>query len=103
MLAAMLAALMSTLTSHFNSSSSIFTLDIWIHFRKKASQFEVVLVGRLFGLFMIGISVAWLPILQLVQGGRFWDYIQAISSYISPPWVAAFVLGVFWKRTTEQV
>ena len=103
MLAAMLAALMSSLTSQFNSSSSIFVIDLWLYFRKKASQFEVVLVGRLFGLLMIGLSIAWLPILTAVQGGSIWDYGRAIASYITPPWVVAFLLGMFWSRLTEKV
>jgi len=102
MLAAMLAALMSSLTSQFNSSSSVFVIDLWLYLRKKASQFEIVLVGRLFGLLMIGLSIAWLPILQAIQGGSLWDYVQSISAYITPPWVVAFLLGMFWTRLTEM-
>lgn len=102
MLAAMLAALMSSLTSQFNSSSSVFVMDLWLYARRKASQFEIVLVGRLFGLFMIGLSIAWLPILQAIQGGSLWDYIQSVASYITPPWVVAFMLGMFWARLTEE-
>lgn len=102
MLAAMLAALMSSLTSQFNSSSNIFVIDLWLYARPKASEFEIVLCGRIFGLFMIGLSVLWLPILQAIQGGSLWDYIQAISSYITPPWVVAFVLGMFWARLSEE-
>ena len=64
---------------------------------------QVVLVGRSFGLIMIGLSIAWLPILQMMQGGQLWDYIQAISSFITPPWVVAFVLGCFWPRLSEKV
>ena len=76
MLAGLLAALMSSLTSQFNSASTIFTMDLWKHCRPKASEFENVLVGRMFGLFMIGLSIAWLPVLQVIQGGQLWDYIQ---------------------------
>jgi hypothetical protein len=47
MLAVMLAALMSSLTSIFNSSSTIFTMDIWKLIRKSPSQIELVIVGRL--------------------------------------------------------
>ena len=46
MLAVMLAALMSSLTSIFNSSSTIFTIDIWMRIRKKASPREQMVVGR---------------------------------------------------------
>ena len=46
MLAVMLAALMSSLTSIFNSSSTIFTIDIWLRIRKNASPREQMVVGR---------------------------------------------------------
>ena len=54
MLAALLAALMSSLTSIFNSASSIVTLDLWRQFRKKASEFELMVVGRVTILILIG-------------------------------------------------
>lgn len=103
MLAALLAALMSSLTSILNSASSIVTLDIWHQFRKKASQSELMIVGRVTVLILIGFSILWLPILQQTQGGRFWFYMQSVKSYLIPPLCMMFLLGLFWKRTTEQV
>lgn len=103
MLAALLAALMSSLTSILNSASSIMTLDIWHQFRKKASQSELMIVGRVTVLVLIALSILWLPILQQTQGGRFWFYVQSVRSYLIPPLCMMFLLGLFWKRTTEQV
>lgn len=103
MLAALLAALMSSLTSMFNSSSAMFTIDIYKLMRPKAREREEVLAGRVFGGIMIILTLLWLPILQSIQGSRLWDYIQAVSSYITPPWVMVFILGMFWKRCTERV
>ena len=103
MLAAMLAALMSSLTSMYNSSSSLFTIDLWLNCRPRASQFEIVLVGRVWGLVMIGLSIAWLPILQMIQGGQLWEYLRSIDSFLTPPWTVAFLLGMFWSRATEAV
>ena len=54
LLAVMLAALMSSLTATFNSGSTLFTMDIWKRFRKSASATELILVGRLFMLVLIG-------------------------------------------------
>ncbi|XP_052673674.1 sodium/glucose cotransporter 4-like isoform X2 [Crassostrea angulata] len=102
MLAALLAALMSSLTSILNSASSIMTLDIWHQFRKKASQSELMIVGRVTVLVLIALSILWLPILQQTQGGRFWFYMQSVKSYLIPPLCMMFLLGLFWKRTTEQ-
>ncbi|XP_041370519.1 sodium/glucose cotransporter 4-like [Gigantopelta aegis] len=102
MLACMLSALMSTLTSVFNSSSSMFTLDLWTKFRKKATERELMIVGRIFILVLVAISIAWIPILMAAQGGKLWDYLQAVQAYVSPPWVVVFILGIVWKGTTEQ-
>ena len=46
MLAVMLAALMSSLTSIFNSASTIFTMDVYKYFRRKPSDVELIVVGR---------------------------------------------------------
>lgn len=46
MMAVMIAALMSSLTSIFNSSSTIFTMDLWKSFRSHASEWELMIVGR---------------------------------------------------------
>ena len=65
MLAVMLAALMSSLTSIFNSSSTIFTMDIYPRLRARPSEVELLLVGRLFVLVLVAISVVWIPIIQV--------------------------------------
>ncbi|KAB7502088.1 Sodium/myo-inositol cotransporter 2, partial [Armadillidium nasatum] len=64
MLAVMMAALMSSLTSIFNSSSTIFTMDIWKKFRKNPREIELLIVGRMFVLILVVISVIWIPIIQ---------------------------------------
>ncbi|XP_066264033.1 sodium/glucose cotransporter 4-like [Branchiostoma lanceolatum] len=101
MVATMLAALMSSLTSVFNSSSSIFTVDLWGRVRRKASQRELMLVGRLFVLVMVGVGILWIPVVQAAQGGQLFDYIQSITSYQAPPVLACFTLGILWPRTNE--
>ncbi|XP_045172321.2 sodium/glucose cotransporter 4-like [Mercenaria mercenaria] len=102
MLAAMIAALMSSLTSVFNSSSTIFTLDIWHRIRKQASDRELLIVGRLFVLLLAIISVVWIPVLQLSQGGLLFNYIQSVTGYLAPPVLSIYVLAIVWTRTNEQ-
>ncbi|XP_022079646.1 sodium/glucose cotransporter 4-like isoform X2 [Acanthaster planci] len=102
MMAAMLAALMSSLTSVFNSASSIVTLDLWIKVRPLASETELVIVGRLCTLILAAVSVLWLPLIQLFGSGQLFVYIQSISSYMSPPIFAVYTAGMFSERTTEQ-
>ncbi|KAM9622083.1 sodium/glucose cotransporter 1 [Trichechus inunguis] len=101
MLSVMMASLMSSLTSIFNSASTLFTMDIYTKIRKRASERELMIAGRMFILILIGISIAWVPLVQSAQGGQLFDYIQSITSYLGPPIAAVFLLAVFWKRVTE--
>ncbi|KAI5099522.1 sodium/glucose cotransporter 1, partial [Silurus meridionalis] len=101
MLSVMLASLMSSLTSIFNSSSTLFTMDIYAKVRSKASEKELMIAGRLFILVLIGISIAWIPIVQSAQSGQLFDYIQSVTSYLAPPIAAVFTLAIFCKRVNE--
>ncbi|XP_035877238.1 sodium/glucose cotransporter 2 isoform X1 [Phyllostomus discolor] len=103
MLAVMLAALMSSLASIFNSSSTLFTMDIYTRLRPRAGDRELLLVGRLWVVFIVAVSVAWLPVVQAAQGGQLFDYMQAVSSYLAPPVSAVFVLALFVPRVNEKV
>ncbi|KAM6978668.1 sodium/myo-inositol cotransporter [Tautogolabrus adspersus] len=102
MMAVMIAALMSDLDSIFNSASTIFTLDIYQTFRRKATQQELLLVGRMFVIVMVAISIAWVPVIIDMQGGQTYLYIQEVAGYLTPPIAALFLLGVFWKRCNEK-
>ncbi|XP_007557429.1 sodium/myo-inositol cotransporter 2 [Poecilia formosa] len=102
MMAVMIAALMSSLTSIFNSSSTIFTMDLWKSFRSRASEWELMIVGRVFVLVLVAVSVLWIPVVQASQGGQLFIYIQSISTYLQPPVSIIFLMGCFWKRTNEQ-
>uniref|UniRef100_A0A7N8XS34 Sodium/mannose cotransporter SLC5A10 n=1 Tax=Mastacembelus armatus TaxID=205130 RepID=A0A7N8XS34_9TELE len=102
MIAVMMAALMSSLTSIFNSSSTLFTMDIWKKYRPRASERELLLVGRIVTVILVVVSVVWIPILQSANSGQLYVYIQSVTSCLAPPVTAVFTLAVFWKRTNEQ-
>ncbi|XP_069651260.1 sodium/glucose cotransporter 1 isoform X1 [Haliaeetus albicilla] len=102
MLSVMLASLMSSLTSIFNSASTLFTMDIYTKIRSRPSEKELMLAGRAFMLLLIGISIAWVPVVQSAQSGQLFDYIQSITSYLGPPIAAVFLLAIFCKRVNEQ-
>ncbi|NXK93808.1 SC5AA protein, partial [Formicarius rufipectus] len=102
MIAVMMAALMSSLTSIFNSSSTLFTMDIWRKLRPRAGDRELLLVGRVVTVLLVVLSVVWIPILQSSSGGQLYVYIQAVTSYLAPPVTAVFILAVFWPRANEQ-
>ncbi|XP_039623184.1 sodium/glucose cotransporter 4 isoform X3 [Polypterus senegalus] len=102
MIAVMMAALMSSLTSIFNSSSTLFTMDIWQRIRRNATERELMVVGRVFIVLLVVVSILWIPIIQTSNSGQLFDYIQAITSYLAPPIAALFLMAVFWKRVNEQ-
>ena len=63
----------------------------------------VKFVSRVFILAMVGVSVAWVPIIQAFASGKLFDYIQSITSYLGPPITTIFAMAVFWKRLNEPV
>ncbi|XP_043114515.1 sodium/glucose cotransporter 2 [Puntigrus tetrazona] len=101
MLAVMLAALMSSLASIFNSSSTLFTMDIWTRIRPQARDKELMVVGRVWILCIVAVSICWIPVVQAAQSGQLFDYIQSVTSYLAPPIASVFFLAIFVKRVNE--
>jgi SSS family solute:Na+ symporter len=97
MVAAMLAALMSSLSAVFNSSSTIFTMDFYRHVRPKAGERELVNVGRAATVIMVALGLLWIPFMRYISN-QLWIYLQSVQAYIAPPIAAVFLLGVTWKR-----
>ncbi|KAH9404140.1 hypothetical protein TYRP_014656 [Tyrophagus putrescentiae] len=102
MVSVIVAALMSSLTSIFNSASTIFIIDIYKRFRRSATEMEQIVVGRVFVVFLVVVSVAWVPIIESSQNSELFQYIQSVTSFLSPPVCAVYVLALFWGRTNEQ-
>ncbi|XP_077927861.1 sodium/glucose cotransporter 4 isoform X1 [Halichoerus grypus] len=103
MIAVILAALMSSLTSIFNSSGTLFAIDVWLRLRRKATEQELMVVGRVFVVFLVVISILWIPIIQSSNSRQLFDYIQSVTSYLAPPITALFLLAIFCKRVTEPL
>ena len=101
MVAAMLAALMSSLSAVFNSSSTIFTMDFYKKLRPDASEKQLVNVGRVATILMVLVSLAWIPFMSRISG-QLWIYLQSVQAYVSPPIAVVFLLGIFWKRINGQ-
>ncbi|KAL5013821.1 hypothetical protein ScPMuIL_008091 [Solemya velum] len=102
MMAVMVAALMSDLDSIFNSASTLFTIDIYSRIRKRASVKEQMVVGRIFIIVMIGIAIAWVPVVKETQGGQVFIYIQEITDYLAPPFAAVYLLAVLVPFVNEK-
>ena len=96
MLAALLSALTSTISAILNSTSTLFTMDFYAQKNKKADTKKLVLVGKIASFVIIILAALWAP--QIGKFGSLLKYYQEMLSYISPPIVAAFLLGIFNKR-----
>lgn len=98
MIAAMVAALTSSLSGLLNSVATLFTMDFYIKFAPESSSKQMVKVGKIASLLVLVIAVFWAPQIGK-QFGTLLKYYQEMLSIVAPPIVAAFMLGIFWKRT----
>jgi len=95
--AGLLAALMSSLASVFNSSSTLFTMDIYQKIRPHSSELHLVWVGRIATGAMVLLGLLWIPFMKYVSG-TLYVYLQSVQAYIAPPIFAVFFLGLFSRR-----
>jgi len=100
MFAALLAALTSALSAILNSTATLFTMDFYSKFDKKADSKKLVRVGKIAAVVIIVSATFWAP--HIGKFGSLLKYYQEMLSYISPPIVAAFLLGIFNKRVTGK-
>lgn len=95
--AGLLAALMSSLASVFNSCSTLFTVDIYKKLRPNTPEKKLVRTGQIATVFVVIIGIIWIPIMANISGVLY-EYLQSVQSYIAPPITAVFILGIFYKR-----
>lgn len=96
-IAGLLAALMSSLSSAFNSSSTLLTIDFYQKFKPQASEKALVRFGRIATVVLVVASLGWIPFMDALMGGGIFHYLQSIQAYISPPIAAVFLLGLMYK------
>jgi solute:Na+ symporter, SSS family len=96
--ACLLAALMSSLASLFNSSASLFTVDIYEKLRPGQSPKHLLMVGRIATTVVVGLGIIWIPVMARLSGGGLYQYLQSVQGYLAPPITAVFLFGLFWKR-----
>lgn len=99
--AALTAAIVSSLASMLNSTSTIFTLDIYKQYvGKEASDKTIVSVGRISAAVALLIAAFIAPLLQNL--GQAFQFIQEYTGVVSPGILAVFLLGLFWKQTSNR-
>ena len=96
-LAGMLAALMSSLASAFNSCSTLLTWDVYRKIRPDASEERLVFVGRVTTVILVILGLAWIPFMKYVSP-QLYIYLQSVQAYIAPPIAACFLLGILFPR-----
>ena len=100
-LAALAAAIVSSLASMLNSTSTIFTMDIYrSHFNKNATDSQMVSVGRITAVVALIIAIIIAP--QLGSLGQVFIFIQEYTGVVSPGILAVFLMGLFYKKATNN-
>ena len=98
----LMAALMSSLASVFNSCSTLFTIDIYKKLRPRTEEKKLLRVGKFATAIVVLLGIIWIPIMEKIGGGVLYQYLQSVQSYIAPPITAVFLLGILWKRTNSK-
>ena len=98
----LMAALMSSLASVFNSCSTIFTIDIYKKLKPNESEKKLLNIGKLATTVIVILGIIWIPIMEKIGGGVMYQYLQNVQSYIAPPVAAVFILGIVWKRVNSK-
>lgn len=98
----LLAALMSSLSSLFNSCSALFTIDVYKKLHPTASEAWLVHIGRMATGVIVVLGLLWIPIMPMIAGGGLYKYLQSVQGYLAPPITAVFLLGLFCKRINSK-
>lgn len=96
-----LAALMSSLASLFNSSSALFTIDFYQRFKPNTPPKKLVAIGQAATVIIVILGILWIPVMRSV-GDVLYLYLQDVQSVLAPGIAAAFLMGIVWKRTSAQ-
>lgn len=99
--AGLLAALMSSLASVFNSCSTLFTVDVYKKLRPNTPEKQLLTIGRWATAIVVTLGILWIPIMQNISGVLY-EYLQSVQSYIAPPITAVFILGIFSRRINSN-
>lgn len=96
-IAALLAALMSTVSGALNSISTLTAFDLYKHVKSDANDLKLVLIGLIAVGVAVIASIAVVPFLN--EAPSIFNALNSIITHIAPPVTFVFVLGIFWKRT----
>ncbi len=96
-----LAALMSSLASLFNSSAMLYTIDFHKRIFPNTSEKRLVVIGQIATVVIVCLGILWIPVMRSV-GDVLYNYLQDVQSVLAPGIAAAFLLGITWKRASAK-
>jgi SSS family solute:Na+ symporter len=96
-----LAALMSSLASLFNSSATLFTVDFYQKYKPQATEKELVRIGKIATVTVVILGVLWIPVMKGL-GKVLYAYLQDVQSLLAPGIAAVFLLGIASRKTTPK-
>lgn len=96
-----LAALMSSLASLFNSSAMLFTIDFYKKYKPDSSEAKLLTVGRIATVVIVVLGILWIPIMKSI-GSVLYTYLQDVQSVLAPGIAAAFLLGILSRKPTPK-
>ncbi len=96
-----LAALMSSLASLFNSSAMLFTIDFYKRFKPETPEKQLVKIGQIATVVIVTLGILWIPIMRSI-GNVLYEYLQDVQSVLAPGIAAAFLMGITWKRASAK-
>ncbi|WP_420384790.1 sodium:solute symporter [Roseivirga sp.] len=99
-IAGLLAAMSSSISATLNSASTLITMDFTQKIRPNMTSKQLVRAGQVATCVLVILAAAWAPMIESFQS--LWTYLQQILAFISPPIVAAFVIGLFYRRANAQ-
>ncbi|MGK7370657.1 MAG: sodium:solute symporter family transporter, partial [Candidatus Halalkalibacterium sp. M3_1C_030] len=100
-IAGLFAALMSSLSSVFNSCSTLITLDFYKKYKPETTEHELVIVGQVSTALLVIFGLLWIPFMDYFSNQLFL-YLQSVQAYIAPPITAVFLVGLFYKRLNSK-
>lgn len=99
-IAGLLAAMSSSISATLNSASTLITMDFVQKLKPGITSKELVRAGQIATVVLVILAAAWAPMIETFRS--LWTYLQQILSFISPPIVAAFVIGLFNRRSNAN-
>ena len=100
-IAGLLAALMSSLSSVFNSCSTLITYDFYKKLKPETTEKKLIFVGQISTTLLVILGMLWIPFIRDIAGGKLFSYLQSVQAYISPPIAVVFLIGILNSRVNS--